>query len=376
MLHEFICDNRDDLVARCRAKVAKRSFPPPTAAEIDHGVPVFLAQLARALTPGAMPSSAMNDSALRHGHELLSKGFTVSEVVHDYGDVCQSITELALEMNAPISTDEFRMLNRCLDDAIAAAVTEYGSERNRSTHDKEAARGTERLGFLAHELRNLINTAILAFEVVKTGDVGVKGSTGSVLNRSLLAMRALVGRSLAEVRLAKDVQHKEQFRIAQFVDDLVPAVKIEAQSRNVALEVLPIESDPSVEADRQVLAAVVTNLLQNAFKFTHAGTTVMLRVGASAERVLIEVEDECGGLAGGNSTDLFRPFEQRSADRTGLGLGLAFSRWGAEANGGRLYARNLPGKGCIFTIDLPRLTAPATAASAATAVAHGKASRK
>ena len=113
-----------------------------------------------------------------------------------------------------------------------------------------------------------------------------------------------------------------------------------------------------IEADRQVLASVVGNLLQNAFKFTRPGTTVTLRVGASAERVLIEIQDECGGLQGGTSPQLFRPFEQRSADRTGLGLGLAFSRWAVEANHGRIYARNLPDKGCIFTVDLPRLPVP------------------
>jgi signal transduction histidine kinase len=357
MLHEFICENRDEIIARCRTKVAKRSFPPPTAAEIEHGVPVFLDQVVRALRPGSVSSPEINYSAVRHGHELLVKGFSVSEVVHDYGDVCQSITELAGEVNAPISTDDFRTLNRCLDDAIAMAVTEYGRQGNQSAldKDKEVARGTERLGFLAHELRNLLNTALLAFEVVKTGDVGVKGSTGNVLNRSLLAMRALITRSLAEVRLAKDVQHKERLKIAQFVNELVPSARIEAQSRNVTLTVLPMDSKAEIEADRQVLAAVVTNLLQNAFKFTHPASTVILRVGASTDRVLIEVEDECGGLSGGNTSELFRPFEQRSADRTGLGLGLAFGRWGAEANGGRLYARNLPGKGCIFTIDLPRL---------------------
>ena len=58
-----------------------------------------------------------------------------------------------------------------------------------------------------------------------------------------------------------------------------------------------------------------------------------------------------GGDAG--SEELFRPFEQRGADRTGLGIGLAFSRWGVEAHNGRLYARNVE-KGCVFTIDLPR----------------------
>jgi signal transduction histidine kinase len=106
---------------------------------------------------------------------------------------------------------------------------------------------------------------------------------------------------------------------------------------------------------------VVGNLLQNAFKFTRPRTTVTLRVVASAERVLIEIQDECGGLPGGDVNELFRPFEQRSADRTGVGLGLAFSRWGVEANNGRLYARNLPGKGCVFTVDLPRVPVPSVA---------------
>ena len=124
---------------------------------------------------------------------------------------------------------------------------------------------------------------------------------------------------------------------------------------------IPVEEGVAIEADRQVLAAVVGNLLQNAFKFTRPRTTVTLRVGASAERVLIEIQDECGGLPGGNVNELFRPFEQRSADRTGLGLGLAFSRWGVEANNGRIYARNLPNRGCVFTLDLPRVPVPAVA---------------
>src|SRR4030095_14007892 len=117
-----------------------------------------------------------------------------------------------------------------------------------------------------------------------------------------------------------------------------------------------------VDADRSILAATVANLLQNAFKFTRPGTIVTLRGRATSDRVLIEVEDECGGLPDGNVNNLFQPFEQRGADRTGGGLGLAISRWGAEANNGRLYARNLPAHGCIFTIDLPRVALSLSAA--------------
>jgi hypothetical protein len=182
---------------------------------------------------------------------------------------------------------------------------------------------------LAHELRNLLNTAIMAFEVLKTGNVGVAGSTGSVLNRSLMGASAPIGRSLAEVRLNQGVQNREQFLVSAFIEELAPAAILEANARGIGLTVVPVEDGLAIEADRQILAAVVGNLLQNAFKFTRPRTTVALRVGGSAERALIEIQDECHGLPGGNVDELFRPFEQRSADRTGLGLGLAFSRWGA-----------------------------------------------
>jgi hypothetical protein len=361
MLYEFIALYREEIIRRCRGKVATRSVPPPTEAEIDHGVPLFLDQLVDALHLGLSSSPEIGRSAVLHGHDLLLQGFTVSQVVHDYGDVCQSITELAMETGAPISTEDFRMLNCCLDDAIAGAVTEYGRGRNQSTLDGETARGSERLGFLAHELRNLTNTAIIAFEVLKTGNVGVAGSTGTVLNRSLMGLRALIGRSLAEVRLTEGVQNLEQFPVAGFIEELAPAATLEANAKGIKLTVMPVEHGVAIKADRQVLGAVVGNLLQNAFKFTRPRTTVTLRVGASAERVLIEIQDECGGLPGGNVHELFHPFERRSADRTGLGLGLAFSRWGVEANNGRIYARNLPERGCVFTIDLPRLLVPAVA---------------
>src|SRR5579871_5207194 len=170
MLAEFIATHRDELISRCRAKAAARSVPPLTKAEIDHGVPLFLDQLGAALRRGESSSVAIGETALLHGHDLLRQGFTISQVVHDYGDVCQSITELAVERDAAISTEDFRVLNGCLDNAIASAVTQYGSERNQSTVDGGTVHENERVGFLVHELRNLLQTAIVAFEVVKTGN--------------------------------------------------------------------------------------------------------------------------------------------------------------------------------------------------------------
>jgi signal transduction histidine kinase len=174
-----------------------------------------------------------------------------------------------------------------------------------------------------------------------------------VLHRSLKSIGELVGRSLAEVRLTEAVQHPTRFLVSEFIDELAPAATLDAEARGITLTVGTIERDVAIEADRANLAAVVGNLLQNAFKFTRPRTTVTLSVHTSAERVVIEVEDECGGLPRGNVDDLFRPYEQRSTDRTGVGLGLAFSRWAVEANHGRIATRNA-GKGCVFAINLPR----------------------
>ena len=354
MLYEFIILNRDEIIRRCRSKVAARSIPPPTSAEIEHGVPLFLDQLVNALKRGHSSSPEIGNSAILHGHDLRRQGFTVSQVVHDYGDVCQSVTALAVETAAPISTDEFRMLNGCLDNAIAAAVTQFGRERNQSTIDGGVVREKERFGFFAHELRNLLQTAMIAFEVVKAGNVGAGGSTGIVLQRSLAGARALIDRSLAELRQTHGGQHREVFLVDQFIAEIVLAARLASDVRAVNLKVLPVESGVAIEADRHALAAAVTNVLQNAFKFTRPKTTVILRVGASPDRVLIEVQDRCGGLSVSDTDELFRPFEQRDADRTGVGLGLAYCRWAVEANFGRMYARTIPNEGCVFTIDLPR----------------------
>jgi signal transduction histidine kinase len=121
-----------------------------------------------------------------------------------------------------------------------------------------------------------------------------------------------------------------------------------------------VESSVIVEADRQILAAAIANLVQNALKFTKPDTTVKLGAGTTTDRVLISVEDECGGLPPGKVEDLLKPFTQRGHDRVGLGLGLAICQKAAKAMGGELLIRDLPGKGCIFTLDLPKQPPPPT----------------
>jgi signal transduction histidine kinase len=373
MLHEFLTLHREEVIARTRAKVATRMAPRPTEAELEHGVPLFLDQLAETLrceeeTAARTTSADMVQSAALYGGELRDAGFTVGQVVHGYGDVCQAVTALAMELEIPISADEFKTLNRCLDEAIAHAVTEFARKRDVSVSE----RGTERLGFFAHELRNLLSNAMLAFEVLKSGTVGVGGSTGKILGRNLEALRDLIDRSPAEVRLEAGLHHREHVPVTELMAEVELSAAIEANARGVQFTVTPVKAGVSIDVDRQLIVAALANLLQNAFKFSRPKGHVVLRTDtASADgRVLIEVEDECGGLPPGRAKEMFRPFTQRGADRTGLGLGLTIASDSVVANGGEIRARNLPGRGCIFTIDLPRLV-PASATAPAGELATG-----
>jgi hypothetical protein len=293
----------------------------------------------------------MADSATAHGRRLLALGFTVAQVVHDYGSLCLAVTELADETKAPITAAEFHTFNQCLDDAIAQAVTEYGHRREQAIADE----GTERLGILAHELRNALGAAILSFQTLKTGSVGISGSTAGLLDRSLRRLVELVDSSLAQVRLEVGSRSAQRISLREIIEEIEVGASMEASARGLTLTVTPVESGVDVKVDRQLLAAAVTNLLQNAFKFTRARGHVALRTSPTGERVRIEIEDQCGGLPPGMVDKLFRPFEQQGGDRTGLGLGLSISRKSVEAEGGEIYVRELPGVGCVFTIDLPRV---------------------
>ena len=197
MLDEFIAANRSEIIKRCRVKVETRSEPSPTGADDDCGVPMFLDQLLSELRHGPSAASAIASTAMQHGHDLLLRGYTVSEVVHDYGDVCQAVTELAVERRAVISTDDFRTLNRCLDDAIAGAVTEYGRERNQSGEQGDAIEGARR-GKMVRDLQKAIQISKAAFEAIKSGKVGVAGSTGTVLSLGLDTASELAERLLTE----------------------------------------------------------------------------------------------------------------------------------------------------------------------------------
>ena len=205
MLHEFLTSNRTELIKRCRAKVAKRSSHIPAVA--DQGVPLFLSQLVDTLRSEKSTETSKNSEpeptpdpteigrgAALHGAEMLRRGYSVDQVVHDYGDVCQAVTELAVEQKKPVTTDEFRTLNRCLDNAIADAVTSYARGYNESIANEAKSLNKHNGTLVEHQLR-LIDLATQTFSAIKTGSVGLNGATATVLTKTLVELRNLTNRS-------------------------------------------------------------------------------------------------------------------------------------------------------------------------------------
>jgi len=372
-MHEFLTHNRDELIARCKLKVAERPQRSATAAQLSNGVPMFLEQLTRTLAAeaagnakesrqisgasggDAVAVSEMGVSAIAHGKALLELGFTVAQVVHDYGDLCQAITDLAVERDAPFSVDEFRTLNRCLDNAIADAVKEFSAQREASLSRLQLAAENERLGVLVHELRNHLNTATLAFTALETGTLPVHGSTGAMLKRSIASLAALLTSAISEVRLTAGTRVQRQtLSVASLVEVAKTAASLHASAKSCVLVVSQVDPGLVVNGNRELLLAALLNLLHNAFKFTHSHTEVTLSAYAEGKRVLIDIRDHCGGLAPGAVERMFVPFTQLGADRSGLGLGLSIAKKGVEESGGDLSVQDVPGVGCIFRLSLPR----------------------
>jgi hypothetical protein len=217
MLHEFLTLHRQELIERCQLTSGRRFEPSLSPAAIDHGVPLFLQQLTGILRteqetaerPATKDSAAkgkvkgkteIGQSAALQGAELLRLGYTLDQVVHGYGDVCQAITNLAVEQATPITTDEFRTLNRCLDNAIAEAVTAFGSAGEVSIV-AQAQTLAERLDAFANEHRRLVEIAAHSYSAIKTGSVGMAGATSTLLLHALEELRSLPDRYLPEMRV-------------------------------------------------------------------------------------------------------------------------------------------------------------------------------
>jgi len=354
-LHALLKARRDDLIARWSAAIATSiSAASLPRAELLDRVPAFVDEMIAALYPGALPLPGTSANAFEHGAHRFRLGFDVAEVVREYGLLHECVLALAAEDQLTPAVADDMVLVRWLNAGIAAAVQEYGEQRDLELRHE----ASEHLGFIAHELRNPISAGLLALQRLRDTQEPARGQQRlDVLERSLRRTAELIDNALSQASLSMGLEPKlGPVGVRPLLTEIARDWEVEARARRIAIAVEVGEEDLVAQADERLLRSAVSNLLHNAIKFSHKEATVTLRGRREDGRLLIEVEDACGGLPPGKIDELFRVSVQRGHDRSGFGFGLAIVRQAVEAQHGTVRARDVAGVGCVFSVELPART--------------------
>lgn len=348
ILSELVAAHGERIIRRWTEKVRGTLHPAamPRLELVDH-LPGFLTEIADALRSREHPDGS--PTAIEHGVQRFTLGFSLDAVVREYGALREAIAELAAAEGVVVDSAERDTLFACVITGIADAVSEYQRQRD-AERDRQTS---EHFAFLAHELRNPLGTAVTALSMLRRGQSVSDDRLLGFADRSLTKMHDLLERSLRLAQVGSGITlRREKTMMRPLLDDAIASASADAEAKGVSL-VLHVDVDGHVDVDVRLIHSAVTNLVRNAVKFTHDGSSVEIRGHVAATRMTIEVEDRCGGWLAGKVDTAFVPFVQLGSDRSGYGLGLAIAKQAADAHGGSIRIQNLPGKGCVVVLELP-----------------------
>ncbi|HVW69168.1 MAG TPA: sensor histidine kinase [Steroidobacteraceae bacterium] len=354
-LSSLLAERRVEILQRWTQRIAREH----TDKELSRGelwdhLPLFFDEVLAALrteegqSAGVMAAEGTTASAA-HGTQRLRVGFDLAEVVREYEILTECILDEVEALGGSVSIRAFRRVQALLNAGRAEAVFAYIQRR-----DTEMAREHSRhVAFIAHELRNPLMTAFTAATLLRKAARSEDDYALTLLTRNLGALRELIDQVLLADRLSGELQLvRESLDLRPMLDEVIADARLAAEPRHIEL-ILHCPDTLPITGDRRLLRSAIGNLLGNAVKFTHEGHAITVRAARHEGRITIEVEDGCGGLPAGNASELFEPFVQRGENRTGFGLGLAIVKQALEAHRGTVSVRNLPGRGCVFSLELP-----------------------
>lgn len=350
-LFAVIAERKQELLARfvteTKARGAAESLPDE---QIVNSLGLFLDDLVAVLSSDPVArwqSSERSGSARGHGEQRFALGYEVGALVREYGVLRELLFDVVEESGTPVSVGEMRLLAKFFIGSIGDAAGQYAAARDEELRKRTA----QHIGFLAHELRNPLGSVKLGFDLMQErGDIRDSHSV-RVVQRGLARLSNLIDDALVTVRLAEpsDV-NRVPTDVGVLVEEVARDSEAELSAKGQSIE---IEGSASLSADPKIIRSALSNLVRNAVKFTPRDGTIHVRIKPSSARVVIEVEDACGGLPPDAAKKLFDPFVQVGIDRSGFGLGLAICKQAAEAHGGEIRVHDLPSRGCVFVLDLP-----------------------
>jgi signal transduction histidine kinase len=352
-LAEAIAADKEGLIRRWRERV-RGTIDPAAAApeEIIDSLPAFLDEVVERLRTEKPeePSDRTRELAAKHGSVRFHAGFSLGAVIREYGVLRDCVLDLARERGIQIDVDELKKVLAHLNTGVVVAAEQFARERDQAIERQSR----EHFGFIAHELRNPLGSALLAAQVIQRR-AGLRDDVAMArLLRNLSVLRQLIDSSLSNVRARNlgethDLETTE-VSLGEIADGARTEIVGDAEEKRVALVV---DGDARIQGDARLVRSAVTNLMRNAVKYTREGGRIDVRIRTGEQVASVEVEDECGGLPDGKTEELFTPFVQRGADRSGFGLGLAIAKDVVQAHQGNVQVSNLPGKGCVFMLSFP-----------------------
>jgi signal transduction histidine kinase/CheY-like chemotaxis protein len=288
------------------------------------------------------------------------------------------IEERDFTLRAETKTDDeigtlVTAFNAMLDevDAHASALRSSNELLRNETQERRAAeaaliaadqRKNEFLATLAHELRNPLAPMVNAAALMRDPETSPRQSNRAleIMERQLRHLVRLVEDLLDVSRITsgKLTVRRQPIELSSIVADVQEAVQPLLDRRRIRLEISGERTATYVLADPMRLAQVLSNLLNNAIKYSPEGTTISLDVEAQGESVRIYVKDRGIGIAQPALPRIFDMFSQGETEiegaQTGLGVGLALAKRLVELHGGTIDVESAGiGKGSTFWIDLP-----------------------
>ncbi|MEW8440537.1 MAG: ATP-binding protein, partial [Candidatus Thiodiazotropha taylori] len=218
------------------------------------------------------------------------------------------------------------------------------------------------LANMSHELRTPLN-AVLGFSSLMSREPDTTANQRNrldIINRSGEHLLKLINDVLemAKIEAGRIELEVAPFDLGALVRDVVDMMRLRAEEKGLRLRLDQSSQFPRyIKGDEGRIRQILMNLVGNAVKFTNEGG-VTIRLGVKdndRQHLLMEVEDSGPGLKTKDQQRVFQPFVQlvKADSYKGTGLGLAITKHFVDMMGGRIGVASTPGKGSVFSVDLP-----------------------